>query len=789
MQKIVPARNHLMLTAGLSFLVGCLLGKVLYGGSWLMGLVAVGVLVCVVSLMGKRSLTLGIAICFCALGLMRVMPALNPQIPKLGKYEQITGTVAGEGRLRTDNRITFTLTDISLDGQPVRGRAYCSVYYHDEEPPEVFDGARVSMPGRLYRPDGKSGESRFDFRTWMLQNRMQFGISVSQLPQVLNTPETAPVTDWPYRLKNHFRTALTRTMGDGAELAMALLFSDREGVEEQEYEAFQRLGIAHILSVSGLHVGIIGAAVYWLLGKLRFGKARWFVLAAFLLIYCGLTGFSAAATRAAVMLLLSYAAAMFGRPSEPLNNLGMAILVVLLIQPMQAFSAGLVLSVSAVLGIYLLKPQLMGIAERMIPEPDRNPEKYRGLSMKAAGRRLYRLWYGLVNTFVFSLSAQLGVLLPAAYYFHQLPVYGVVINTLVTPLLSLLVPLDLLALATSPVPYLGQAVGWLAARLGDGALWAVRLLDTLPMASIKVGRVASLWLLVALVAAVAVSRAIRAKCWYRITAVLAATAVAAASLALSAPPATRYIQLAVGQADAALLFDRDKTIAIDVGVDGSATLDYLQDAGRDIDALYLTHLHIDHTGGVPYLLDSGVKIKQVYLPVNAALQRLDEKTLAVLERIQQEGIPIREIAAGEEHTYPTVTIRSLWPDAATLRTGQDANDLPLVLHIAMDGYTILNAADLTGRYENYAVQPCDVLKAAHHGSADSNGAGFLDAANPQLVMISCSSGSQTLPGAAMLERLSSREIPYLRTDESGDITIYVKNGQLLAAPYKGAGNR
>jgi len=166
-----------------------------------MGLVFIGLMVCAVSLLGKRSLTLGIAICFCALGLMRILPALNPQIPRPGKYEQITGTVAGEGRLRTDNRITFTLTDISLDGQPVRGRAYCSVYYHDEEPPAVFDGARVTMPGRIYRPDGKSGESRFDFRTWMLQNRMRFGISVSQPPQVLNTPDTAPVTDWAYRLK------------------------------------------------------------------------------------------------------------------------------------------------------------------------------------------------------------------------------------------------------------------------------------------------------------------------------------------------------------------------------------------------------------------------------------------------------------------------------------------------------------------------------------------------------------------------------------------------------------
>ena len=373
MQKTVPARNRLLLVAGFAFFAGCLLGKQVYSGLWMVWLLGIGIAVCAVLLAGKRNLTLGIAICFCALGLMRVTPALYPKTPQPGAYEQITGRVSGEGRLRTDNRITFTLTDITLDGKPVSGRAYCSVYYHDEEPPAVFDGAQVSMPGRIYRPDGKSGETRFDFRSWMLQNRMQFGISVSQEITVHNTPETAPVTDWAYRLKKTFRAALTRTMGEGADLAMALLFSDREGVEEQEYQAFSRLGIAHVMSVSGLHVGVIGMAVHWVLGKLWLGRSKWFLVAAFLTVYCAMTGFSAASTRAAVMLLLGYGASAFQRPRDPLNHLGAAMLVVLAIQPMQAFSAGLMLSVSAVLGIYLIKPALMGLVEHGLPKPERNP--------------------------------------------------------------------------------------------------------------------------------------------------------------------------------------------------------------------------------------------------------------------------------------------------------------------------------------------------------------------------------------------------------------------------------
>lgn len=784
MQKKVQPRNHLLLAAGVAFFAGCRLGRVTYSGQWVWLLLGLGLAMGVLLLLCKRSLLTAVVFCCCALGMAWVWPALSPQTPQPATYQHVTGYVYGEARLRTDRRVTFTLGDIRLDGQPVQGRAYCSFHYGDEEPPQLFDGAKLSMPGRLYRPAGKSGVSRFDFREWMLRNNMQFGISVSEGLVVENTPETAPVRDWAYRLKSLFRKSLENTMGDGADLAMALLFSDKAGIREEEKDAFERLGIAHVMSVSGLHVSIVAGVVYRLLGCVGLKRIRLYILMVFLVFYCMLTGFSAASVRAAVMLLLTHWSEKLKRPKEPLNNLGIAIIVVLLVQPAHAFSAGLVLSVSAVLGIYLLKPALAQRVMRFIPVPSRNPEHYRGFSGKVMARRLHRMGYRLADSFLFCTAAQLGVLLPTAYYFHQLPVYGIFINMLLVPYVGLLVPVDLAALVLSPVPVLGQAVGYGAALMGDMLLWAVGQLNRLPMAVVQVGQIAACWLAVGLLTAAAVSRAVRAKLWMRLAAVGLAAAVASSYIMLSTPPATRYIQLAVGQADAALLFDREATIAIDVGVDGEATLDYLTDTGRDIDALYLTHLHIDHAGGVPYLLDNGIEIRQVYLPVMADRQRLDADSLAVLERIRSEGIPVREIAAGESHIYPTVTITSCWPVAETIRTGQDANDLPMVLRVEMGGYTMLNTADLTGYYENYAAAPADVLKVAHHGSSQSTGETFLDAVGPQLAIISCSSGSSYLPGAETLERLQERDIRILRTDASGDITLYVKNGQLLAAPYK-----
>ena len=105
-------------------------------------------------------------------------------------------------------------------------------------------------------------------------------------------------------------------------------------------------------------------------------------------------------------------------------------------------------------------------------------------------------------------------------------------------------------------------------------------------------------------------------------------------------------------------------------------------------------------------------------------------------------------------------------------------------NIWVDGAVILNTSDLTGSYERYAAAPCDVLKVAHHGSRDSSGEEFLAFVSPKLALISCSSTSRSLPGAETLERLAAQNIPVLRTDQSGDVTLFVENGRLQVRPYR-----
>ena len=361
-------RNRWMLALGPSFWAGCFAAPLFQPGAWPWALALAGVGLLLLARFGGRKGFAGAMLCAAALGLLWTTPRLTPAAPSPGTYGEITGFVYGEPKQRSDDRLTFTLTDIRLDGERVSGRAYCSLYYEGEEPPELYDGAELRFEGRVYQPDGKSGAPRFDFRQWMLKNGMPFGITISKGVEVRNTPESARPQDVAERVRRSLNAALTRVMGEEAGVASAMLFNHKEAMSEDETAAFRTLGIAHVTAVSGLHVGILAAALLPLLRRFRAGrKARFVLLALFLLAYSWLTGFSAASLRASVMFLLGLLAQGWNRKPESLSLLGTAMIVVLLLRPLDANSAGFVLSFSAMGAILLLAPGWQRWAERRWP--------------------------------------------------------------------------------------------------------------------------------------------------------------------------------------------------------------------------------------------------------------------------------------------------------------------------------------------------------------------------------------------------------------------------------------
>lgn len=777
----VPERNGILLIVSLSFLAGCLSALRLTNGPWLWLVVGISLLLGWILRRMGASAGIALALCFFALGALRFQSAYFTPQPLPDTYE-ISGYVYGGASERSDQRVAFILGDVTLDGTPTSGKAYCTLHY-DDVPPVLFDGAQVRFEGRVYLPDGKSGDPHMDFTLWMRQNGQSFGVAAYQKMTVLNAEANAPVKDAAYRVRQAFTRALEHVMGDEARVAVALLLGERDGLSQQEREAFETLGVAHVMSVSGLHVGLLGGLLLDMLRRLHVRRARRLpVLALFLLGYCTLTGFSAASVRAAVMLMLTLLAHLVARKPDRLTTLSAAMLTVLVLDPLEAWSAGFVLSFSAMLGITLLLPPLMRLFVHLFPPIKAGSPGSSGYFWRHTLRRFQR---GTLSLVAVSLAAQAGVLLPTAAYFHQLPLYGVLINLLIVPLAgTILTPLCAITLLFSYVPLAGQALGWMASLLARLLLWLVELLSTLPGAAVHVASPSTLAGPALALICVMLSGRAPGSLRRRMLASALVLAVAVGGAYASRPAELRYIQLAVGQADSALLLDGDQTILIDAGSDGEAVLDYLLAEGRNVDALFITHLHLDHIGGVADLLDAEVSIGQVYLPINAARQQADPEALLLLDRLNAAGVPVRELAQGDQLRYNTTSVSVLWPVREHIRSGQDANELPLVLSIGFGPYTILNASDLSGAYERYAAAPADVLKVAHHGSASSTGERFLEQVGARVALVSCSSGSRYLPGEETLQRLVQSGAQLLRTDACGDITLSLRGNQLCITPYK-----
>ena len=216
-------------------------------------------------------------------------------------------------------------------------------------------------------------------------------------------------------------------------------------------------------------------------------------------------------------------------------------------------------------------------------------------------------------------------------------------------------------------------------------------------------------------------------------------------------------------------------------------LDYLEAECRSVDALVITHLHLDHVGGVPTLLAHGIPIRHCYLPYGATRAKVDAQAMQILQSLADAGVPITELSAGDTLQLNAASLQVLWPVAEAVdRIAEagtvSANVYSLATATDFGGYTLLSAADTTDAYDRYWAQPCDVLKVAHHGASDSTSAAFLQTAQPRAALFTCRSNAR-LPAADAVRRVADAGAALLRTDRCGDITLTVQNGQLHLTPY------
>lgn len=732
----------LLPTAAVALVAGILIGRAAEG--WLLFLPMLGCALAACWLLRWPRRFAAVQAVVLAIGCLLGYGAYHPALPQEGEYT-VSGVVAEEIRLREDGQVRTLLRSVTLNGQPLHSGAYWSFYLKEEESlaEGLTPGCSVTLTAQVYHPEDADNPGGFNFREYLLQKGATIGVYGCE---ELQTAASAHPLGVAAAIRHGLTQRLISVMGEKAGgYASTMLLGSQTLIDGEERQAFSRLGIAHILSVSGFHVAVLVGMLRWVFHRLRLSRrVRFACSGAVLAVYCLLTGLNAPVIRAALLFLLYEFGALKHRQRSGLHLLCASLVIQLAVAPAQLTSASFQLTYGAMLGLTLVTPWLRSLWDT---------------------ERFAKPWSALCG----ALGAQIGILLPELYWFQELPLLGIGLNMVVLSLASAVMTLCWIVLLALPVPGVANALGWLTARLMDGMLMGVEALGSCPGIT--------LWTCQAnLVTAAAWVALVLGMSWWwpgkrRWLGLALSTVVLAASVYPWPDMGSRYVQLSVGEADAAILQDGGYTMAIDTGEDGEALASYLHQRRISLDALVLTHLHTDHAGGVATLLESGIPIKTCYLPHGATAARADEAVLGMLNQLAASGTEVVELSRGSEIILPNGSVTVLWPEMGKVRPGQEANESSLALLAEVKGTTLLLAGDLDGAYEMYAAVPVDVLKTAHHGSKSSTSEAFLQAVEPELLLLSCGDEARSL---SMEERRG--DIPMADTNRDGCITIEFDTG-------------
>lgn len=551
----------------------------------------------------------------------------------------------------------------------------------------------------------------------------------------------------------------------------AVVAGDRSQLTEPIRAVFRGSGTAHLLAVSGLHVGFVflwvrlgmsaGLRVLPFLWWLR--RARRISVGAGILAACayaGLTGFGVPALRAIGMAFAGTLAVLGGRPASAWNGLMLAGLAVLVIEPASLFEPALGLSFAAVSGILCWAP----------------------------GRGF---WSSLLGA---SAAATLATAPLAVFLGLPLPAGALIANAVAIPWFAgVVIPAGLVAAVLGAA--LPSATGWAGPVVHAATELGIRLIEASGSPDLLRGYPS---LNVTGIAAASLFGFALRTLWLRRPA--GAVILAAGSLGvlgtgfLSASPVVRpeVLFLDVGHGDAIAIRGREETWLVDAGTAGAGfdagrfrVAPALRASGiRRLGAVVLTHVDRDHAGGIPAVLES-FPVGELWLSRSA----LDSPASGPVRRAAaRAGIPLRVVGAGTSAVVHPWRIEVRSPPSGS-RAGTP-NPGSLVLRLDAPFGCVMLPGDIPAAIERklaLRAAPCAVLKLAHHGSASSSDPAWLDVLRPEVAIASAGARRRgALPERSVRARLRARQITLWETRRWGAISVRFAPQGPVVSPYRPA---
>ena len=686
-----------------------------------------------------------------------------PEIKKqAGKEVQITGQV-----YQIEVRESYQILYLILSKKPSR------ILVYDDAKQPVQIGNKVNVKGELSLFEEARNPGNFDQKFYYEKQKIGAFLWAEALR--VTDRESNPLKQGLYELRQKWKRILIDAAGeeDGGALA-AILLGEKQGMDREIRKLYQVNGIAHVFAVSGLHLSFLGVGVYHLLRRIT-GSYTVGGLAGvlFLSAYILMIGMTVSAFRAMVGADLS------GRHYDSPTALAAAAVTVCMWRPLSLYDSGFWLSFGALIAIIFILPIFKNLPAQS-------------------------LWA--------SVSVNLFLLPILMYSFYEVPIYGVFLNLIVIPLLSVLMAAGLIGTMISLFwEHAGEAIFLCCRMIFRVYEHSCEAALRLPFARVVTGQ-PDIWKIlfyyVFLFAAVLLLRKKEENKGEKrsrkkrgvLSVLLVGTGMTILLFTAQVKEKITITMLDVGQGDGLVIRGPEgKTYFMDGGSSdvkkvGEYRIEpYLLSQGiGSLDYVFVSHGDQDHISGIKELVQSqktGVTIKRLVFPTQTVW---DDALKELAEMAEKEGIPVFTMEKGQCLTEGKLSLTCIQPGKGEME--ETGNSASLVLALRYGDFDMLFTGDVEGKGEKrlvdhlqreYSECVWDVLKTAHHGSGNSTTEEFLKTAAPQYAFISAGKNNfYGHPHKETLERLKDAGAIVYSTQEEGAVTIVVSEGEFTISGFK-----
>ena len=623
-------------------------------------------------------------------------------------------------------------------------------------------GDCVEFNGVLKFPKENTNPKLFNYRLNLLTHKIYTTMSIKGYSITGIQRENKPIR---YRVTQKFTDDINGLFNkylnpQNSGLISSIILGNSNFLDEEELTLYRDLGLAHILAVSGLHIGIISGCLIFVFSRLGIKrKYNYVITLSIIWFYAILIGYSPSTLRACLMFSILFLSDLVHEPYDSLNTIFISMFILLIFNPFWIFSVSFQLSYIATISIILIKPK---ITQCLYP--------YKGK---------------LINSLSSVVAVNIGLLPINAYYFNTLPLLGIIANLISIPILSIALIVGMFMVTFNYLfPFIISILGIVLNLLLNINSMIINFLGDFPFIKLNIFSpdiitILIYYFLLSIILGLIKFNRMEMKikkfifCYLLITVLIT-------TIRFNIDDSIEVDFIDVGQGDSILIHTKTSNYLIDTGgsfnedfdIGKNITMPYLLKNGFNrLDGIIITHFDADHCKGLDAVVEN-IRVKSIFASYIPEDNRYKLNIIADNNKIVLDKNTILDI---------------IWPKDSMDIDHLSANDKSLVMILSYFNHEILFTGDIEKEVENLlldSLYPVDILKVAHHGSKTSSTEDFINKIRPKYSIISVGRNNfYNHPNLEVIERLSDSASTIYRTDEMGQIKIILDRDGIDIIPY------